>query len=323
MNLINNSAEKISFNERGKKIEYCGRVCYKSDSNINDTSYIKFISNIVKSGHYSVLEHERVIVKFDLKTGANPLFTISQKNHMKHFSISNDNEEGIIYISGNVRAWLEATSDPEVIYDNGVYKILKELYPYIFTREDLKTSFEAEVYLENGDKAKVEKEIVQGAELVSEDDIKDKEFYKYHDSKTFKIICSRACSHQIVRHRVFSFSQQSQRYCNFSNDKFGHSVNFIMPDFTDRKEFDDNKKKKLENAFELNFRAAEENYFSLIKDSILPEDARSVLPNAAATEIIMTGTTAEWESFFNLRCDEHAQAEIRKIAYDIKEKLNT
>ena len=123
MNLVEPKVEEIKFTQYGKKIEKAGRVCYKSDSNISDTSYVKFIQNIVKSGHTSVLEHERVTFKLDLKTGINPFCNISQENHMKYFNISKDpKEDGVMYISANIRGWYEALKEDEdgKIPDNGI-----------------------------------------------------------------------------------------------------------------------------------------------------------------------------------------------------------
>ena len=106
MNLVEPKVEEIKIAQYGKKIEKAGRVCYKSDSNISDTSYIKFIQNIVKSGYTSVLEHERVTFKLDLKTGINPFCNISQEENMKYFNISKDPKEvGVIYIYANISSW--------------------------------------------------------------------------------------------------------------------------------------------------------------------------------------------------------------------------
>ena len=138
MNLVETKVEEIKITQYGKKIEKAGRVCYKSDSNISDTSYIKFIQNIIKSGHTSVLEHERVAFKMDLKTGINPFCNISQEDHMKYFNISKDSkEEGVIYISANIRGWYEALKEDKdgKIPDNGIYTSLNTAYPFIFTKE--------------------------------------------------------------------------------------------------------------------------------------------------------------------------------------------
>lgn len=309
MNIIKSSVEEIINETPGKKIEVAGRTCYKSDSNINDTSYIKFISNIVKSGHCSVLEHERVCIKYDLRKG-DPFATISQKDHMKFFNISQGKEEGIMYVSANIRGWLDATSAPDIYYDNGTYAILKELYPFVFTRE-LKNT-----YLVEG--ATLDYPVC--AEYVKESDIPE-EIRELHDSKTFKIICNRSTSHQIVRHRSLSFSQQSQRYCNFSNDKFGHSIDFIMPEFKCNKKNLAADDEAIENIFKSAFEHAELEYFDLIDDGLKPEDAREVLPNAAATIIVVTGTTNDWRKFIELRDSTHAQTEIRGLAQAIRTKL--
>ena len=314
MNLVEPKVEEIKITQYGKKIEKAGRVCYKSDSNISDTSYIKFIQNIVKSGHTSVLEHERVVFKLDLKTGINPFCNISQENHMKYFNISYDSkEEGVMYISANIRGWYEALKENKdgKIPDNGIYTSLKTAYPFIFTKEVKDTYADTEVKL------------VQTAELISDINQIPADIRDEHDSRTFEIVCSRACSHQLVRHRSLSFSQQSQRYCNFSIDKFGHSVDFIMPKFEGNLKIDKEIPiEAIKGTYKEYFEQSEDVYFSLIDAGLKPEDARAVLPNATATTIVITGTTNDWKKFISLRDDSHAQGEIREIAKQIRQKLN-
>lgn len=328
MNLVEPKVEEIKFTQYGKKIEKAGRVCYKSDSNISDTSYVKFIQNIVKSGHTSVLEHERITFKLDLKTGINPFCSINQKDHMKYFNISKDpNEDGVIYISANIRGWYESLEDEGgKVPNNGIYTGLKNAYPFIFTKEakDTYTTVEYKNKFNPDEGTElVEAKLVQTAELISDinqipTDIRDE-----HDSRTFEIVCSRACSHQLVRHRSLSFSQQSQRYCNFSIDKFGHSVDFIMPKFEGNLKVDKEiPEEAIKGTYKEYFEQSEDVYFSLIDAGLKPEDARAVLPNAAATTIVITGTTNDWKKFIALRDDSHAQGEIREIAKQIRQKLN-
>lgn len=298
MKIVKTKADLIDIATPGKKMEFAGRVCYLSRDKITEDSYIKFLNTIISSGHTSILEHERVILKIDLTKRFNPFLTISQEDHMKFFNISNDNE-GKLYISSNIRGWYNSIHNDEIKYDNGIYSLLKSVYPFIFTKT-----------LEEKDKA--------CCEIVKVKDLPE-DIRKFHDSKTFDIICSRACSHQLVRHRSLSFSQQSQRYVNFSKDKYGHSIDFIMPNFIDRKNIEN--KDVVENKLLESFKQAEENYFYLTENGLLAEDARCVLPNATATEIVVTGTTDEWEKFINLRSDSHAQEEIRQISNTIKSYL--
>ena len=94
-----------------------------------------------------------------------------------------------------------------------------------------------------------------------------------------------------------------------------------MPIINDKKEFEKTSKEMIFKKFEDSFQEAENSYFSLIEMGARPEDARAVLPNAAATIIVMTGTKQDWNSIYKLRCDEHAQKEIRDIAFMIRDKL--
>lgn len=185
-----------------KKIEKIGRVCYKSEDRISDDSAEKFISNILKRGHESVIEHETVSVR---------------------------------------------------------------------------------------------------------------------------VICDRGVTHEIVRHRVASYSQESTRYCNYSKDKFGNQISVIdiatgfsydMDSPSDRRKFE-----IWHDAME----ASEKYYFQMLEAGASPQEARAVLPNSLKTELVMTMNLREWRHFFRLRADGGAHPQMREIAgmlLDVfKEKL--
>ncbi len=180
-----NGAEMI------KRLERCGRVCYKSENKITESSAEKFMAMILRSGHESVLEHEKVTVKF---------------------------------------------------------------------------------------------------------------------------ICDRGVTHEIVRHRIASYSQESTRYCNYSKDKFGSELTFIRPFFwkTDSEKYAV-WKETMENI--------EKAYIKLIGMGAKPEEARSVLPNSLKTEIAVTMDLREWRHFFKLRTSERAHPQIREIAVPLLEEM--
>ena len=180
-------AEKIM-----KHIELAGRVCYKSESRISDTSAEKFIANIIKSGHESVIEHV---------------------------------------------------------------------------------------------------------------------------SLTFKIICDRGVTHEIVRHRLASYSQSSTRYCNYASDKFGNELTFIKPCFWDE---DDENYLLWQQTLEV----AEKNYLAMIKNGAQPQQARSILPNSLKTEIFMTANLREWRHFLKLRTSKRAHPQMREVALKIYKILS-
>ena len=121
-----------------------------------------------------------------------------------------------------------------------------------------------------------------------------------HVSLTVKFICDRACSHQLVRHRLMSFNQKSQRYCKEDD------LEVIKPEGLK------NTTIWLESC-----RQAENAYAELIRRGEKPEVARGVLPNSTATEIYATANIREWRHFFELRCDKTAQKDIRMLALEL------
>ena len=194
MKIIEASAElaqEIDAEQIMKHIERAGRVCYKSESRISDNSADKFIANIIKSGHESVIEHV---------------------------------------------------------------------------------------------------------------------------SLTFKIICDRGVTHEIVRHRLASYSQSSTRYCNYASDKFGNELTFIKPCFWNE---DDENYLLWKQTLEV----AEKNYLAMIKNGARPEQARSILPNSLKTEIFMTANLREWRHFLKLRTSKRAHPQMREVALKIHKIL--
>ncbi len=135
-----------------------------------------------------------------------------------------------------------------------------------------------------------------------------------HVSITFKIVCDRGVSHEIVRHRIASYSQESTRYCNYSQDKFGNELSFIKPCFW---ETDSESYKIWENTM----LQIEKNYFSLIDNGASPQEARSVLPNSLKTEIYVTMNLREWRHFLKLRTSKAAHPQMREISIIIYEIL--
>lgn len=128
-----------------------------------------------------------------------------------------------------------------------------------------------------------------------------------HEKITVKIVCDRGVTHEIVRHRIASYSQESTRYCNYSEDKFGNELTFIRPCF-----WEEDSKEYLIWAQQME--AAEASYIALIKYGAKPEQARSVLPNSLKTEIIVTMNLREWRHFFKLRTSPKAHPQMREIS---------
>lgn len=160
--------------------------------------------------------------------------------------------------------------------------------------------------------------------LVENDCLEDLEFLceptEYHERRyTVKFICDRGVSHEFVRHRVFSFAQESTRYCNYSKDKFNKEIVFIKPTWY---KDDASIVKSNERTFCEILQKCETYYFYLLEDGAKPQQARAVLPNAIKTELVMTGFESDWEHFFSLRCSSKAHPDAKKLADELKETLN-
>ena len=137
-----------------------------------------------------------------------------------------------------------------------------------------------------------------------------------HAGATFKIICDRGVTHEIVRHRIASYSQESTRYCDYTNDeKFGGELTFIKPCFWT--EGDEN--------FALwkdAMQKIEDTYLAMRKNGARPEEARSILPNSLKTEIFVTMNFREWRHFLKLRTAKRAHPQMREISLQIYKILN-
>ena len=127
-----------------------------------------------------------------------------------------------------------------------------------------------------------------------------------HEKITVKITCDRGVSHEIVRHRLASYSQESTRYCNYNKDKFGNELTFIRPYFWN----DDPDKYTV---WEQIMAQIESAYLKLIETGAAPDEARTVLPNSLKTEIVMTMNLREWRHFFVLRTSPKAHSQMREI----------
>jgi len=130
-----------------------------------------------------------------------------------------------------------------------------------------------------------------------------------HGSLTVRVICDRGVSHEIVRHRIASYSQESTRYVNYKE-----GIEVIKPCF-----WEDNP--QAYHLWEQYMDVIERGYKNLIESGATPEQARTVLPNSLKTEIVMTMNLREWRHFLKIRCEKHSHPQIREIAFLILEKF--
>ncbi len=133
-----------------------------------------------------------------------------------------------------------------------------------------------------------------------------------HASASFLITTDRGVTHEIVRHRLASYAQESTRYCNYSGDKFGNEISVVEPIELELEHY--------ERWFE-SCTGAELDYLGMLSVGAKPQIARSVLPTCTKAEIVMTANFREWRHFLKLRTAASAHPQMRDIAFKIKEVL--
>lgn len=160
---------------------------------------------------------------------------------------------------------------------------------------------------------------------------------EYHVRRiTVRFICDMGVAREFCRHRIFSFAQESTRYCNYSKAKFGKELNCIIPCWY-KNMFEGNSYNiELCHTYDLTISEglsrteaawiqamceAESTYFGLLTEGEPAQQARNVLPLALKTELIMTGTDEQWAGFFNLRCARDAHPQARELAIELRDRM--
>lgn len=273
-----------------KKIEFVGRTCYKSTDGITDESAPKFVSSLIKREHEAMLEHGSFcfFLSYPEWKGLRTMIRNMELHGWKSFlRFTNDSKP---LVSGNVRAWRDFMW--VCLQDNGCLPFYTKNFiqqnPVLFPEFQQGMKFFGNVF--------VSLRQVFLPELSTE--------YEYltHADVTVRFVVDRGISHELVRHRPASFAQESTRYCNYSKDKFGGEITFIIPEF-----FEVGSPEWI--AWERNMLVCEDTYLSMMELGVTPEKARTVLPNSLKTEVIMTASCGEWRHFFGLRaCNSTGKA---------------
>lgn len=291
MTIIEPSVELIQESNPFKKIEMAGRTCYKSEANITDESALKFYQRLADNKHTAMLEHATFVFNV---SGCDYCYELGCRDEItahKFLNITSTviNGETRTLLSGNLRAINESNIgdllyslyryDPKLVYNYSKYS---------------ESQFKRNIGLHNGDEGK---DLWQFpiVKLSDYDNLTEEEI-AVHTYTTMRFICDRGVSHELVRHRPFSFAQESTRYVNYSKEQNGNGdIKFIKPADYDSWDLES------QSHFSLALMNAESKYNEMIKCGRTPQEARAVLPNAVKTEIIVTGNGVEWNHFFNLR----------------------
>lgn len=280
------------------RLEVCGRVCYKSEDKIGDDSAIPFVTKIAAHGHNSVLE--MAVSTYRLLCSS---AVVGELLACQPKFLTVDVIEGGMLITGSMRAYREIFA---AFPENRAFIMLRRdlagSYPYLFSRSG-----------DGGDDSPVAG--IDSAHRLSlaEVDHLPTDLRLRHRFVAVRFVVNRAVTHELVRHRPCSFLQESQRYCRYSEDKFGSEVTFIKPVFFQ----EDSNEYRL---WQESLSQAETAYFRLLETST-PQAARTVLPNSCKTEIIVFCNLTEWKHIFALRTSLAAEPSMREIMVPLHEEM--
>ena len=311
MQFVKQKAEIINIDSSDKiqNIANIARVCYKSENKSDEKSNIRLVQSLIKNKHFAMLEHEDYILYFadDDKyiLYCKCIFEIEKYFGIKlYLIIAGDN-----IISGNVRAWRNFYKyilllKRKKIIDIEYFPVPKDFQFEVFFDDILLNSTFFAFNVDGSMKA------IYKSDLATQYDI------MAHYRVSAKIICDRGISHELVRHRGFSFAQESTRYVNYQNKE----IQFI--DYTDFKNYFNDEHSF--NYFMLYNHSNSGYATNIYKDvtfrNIQPQFARNVLPHNLKTEIVITGNIREWLHFFNLRLFERT-GKAHPFIKDLAEQL--
>ena len=261
-------------------IEMAGRTCYKSEDRITANSAEGFVKKLIKAKHLAMVEHSNFVVKCGFENESEVFFNLASNPHL-----SFNETMTTFYIGGNLTAWLHSWNK---------FNLCAFTEPFFSKWGDFFNLRTTRLVSRTGTYQAVT------------------EFPAELERHTFKFICDRGVSHELVRHRPCSFAQESTRYVNYA----GKDMEFIEPWWWEREKVwqepdaDHSDSQLMWRLFIRSCEDAEECYNEMVRIGTPPQAARAVLPNALKTEIVVTADAAEWEHIKKLRTHSSAHPDM-------------
>ena len=272
-----------------KLIEKAGRTCYKSEKKITEKSAETFVQKLVDRTHLAMVEHSNFVVRTVEKYRVQDTLKVancSLINAGKYLNVACDRgtNERRVYVGGNLTAWAQMCKD--FTWHMAEFAPFAEVYKDLFNLPDIL-----------GELPDSKLEGIKW-EICPDDEIPE-ELQRY----AIKFVCDRGVSHELVRHRQCSFAQESTRYVNYG----GSDMQFVEPTGYDSWE------RFTQKTFTSSCSISEMAYNSMLTSGMSPQQARTVLPNALKTEIIVTADVAEWKHIRKLRTAAGAHPDMQLI----------
>lgn len=252
-----------------QRIDRLASVCYQRPPRPTEEEAEKFCRHLIERGHLPALEMAVVHLVM-------PFWDSLDWREEKYLHVHHNRNSPVGIVSGSIRAWMETD------YGSQAWNLLASEYPLFFAASDQP----------------------RGAVRFADDD----EIPWQHRHVAVLVICSRAISHQLVRHRPCSFLQESQRYCRYDDE-----VTFIRPEWADGEWA----------LFAAQCETSEMMYRVRIAKGLSPQQARGALPNDTKTELIIYASLPEWLHIFKMRCDRAADPEARRVMLPLREQFKS
>ncbi len=292
--LIEDSAEIVISHDFFDKVAYVAHNCYQVSAKEHDAN-VKFVKRLINNHHLAMIEHYRFTAFTTDTTSIEKIKSL--QNHFIHIDsiLCSECGKNKYYISFSLRPLLEAKGEALDAFNNLASSLPEEIF-------ELLTGYER---LDENERV---------FRLVSDEEVIDSlgfEKAKEYIYPTYCLITDRGVTHELVRHRICSFAQESTRYCNYSKDKFENCLTFIKP-----LKYDECK-----DEYDSYFEKCAETYFALLSKGCTAQEARSVLPNCLKTSIMVTCNLNEWKVIFDLRTSDAAHPDIRRVITKVKNDM--
>lgn len=285
MKIVNANVTELADVDILKKIEKCGRICYKSEDKITDTSCFSFVEGLIKRQHLAMTEHATICLSVTERL-AKRIKSLGEGTYL-HVTLNGKKDRYLI--SGNVRAWILLFNPYQ--WSEAEWQDISRIQAYMYMALDEKTYNVLFNKPESIPSRELKEVLLSQEQILNLPELTLEEAHA-HLYLTALFTCDRGVTHELVRHRPASFAQESTRYCNYVKDKFGQEIVCIRPTYYNVLQ---------ETIWLQAMEQAEKSYFALIESGCTAQQARGVLPTDLKAELVLTANLAEWQHIINLR----------------------
>lgn len=292
--LIEDSAVEIRNDDFYDKVATVAHNCYQVKEKDHESN-VAFISRLISARHLAMVEHYTYTFKVEEE-----LYEKTMKLHNRFYTLSGlQDGVGVYLVTLSLRVLLEA-----LYSGSNAEKSVASVYVRSLP-EDVKVLFDFDSFHLK------ETSTAERFDLDANRAMLPESVYQAHKTITYHIITDRGVTHEIVRHRLCAFAQESTRYCNYTKDKFSNCLTFMKPLRYD--EFKD--------IYDAYYSACSDAYFKLVSQGARPDEARSVLPNSLKASIMVTCSIEEWKTIFSLRISDHAHPDINRVMIKVRDDM--